>query len=179
MKIRYILSFPIVFIISCATTSNDAPFLRTVDYVDLERFQGDWYVIALIPSIIEKNIANGVENYQLTEKGEIRVTYTFRKGSPVGKEKVTGQRGWIWNTQTNAEWRVRPLWPLKLPYYILELGEEYDYTVIGTNSFDYLWIMARSPAMDPDQLNEIIDRMVDRGFERDKIIFMEQKWEND
>jgi apolipoprotein D and lipocalin family protein len=168
---------PLVFL-SCATVGEGEPFHKTADYVNLERFQGDWYVIALIPSIIEKNIANGVENYRLTEKGEIRVTYTFRKGSPLGKKKVTGQRGWVIDKKTNAEWRVRPIWPLKLHYYILEVGSNYEYTVIGTNNYDYLWIMARTPEMEGDLLEEIIGRMVDRGFDRDRIIFMEQSWED-
>ena len=34
--------------------------MKTVDYVDLKRYMGDWYVIANIPTIIEKNATNAV-----------------------------------------------------------------------------------------------------------------------
>lgn len=153
---------------------NQEPFHETVDYVDMEKFSGDWYVIALIPTSFEKDAAWGIENYSLDEKGHIRVEYTFRKGSRDGKEKVMYQKGWIADPETNADWRVQPLWPLKLPYYILELDEDYTYTVIGTNNYKYLWIMSRESQMDAALLRNLFDRMEDRGFTRKNIKIMDQ-----
>jgi len=150
---------------------SEEPFHKSVPYVDMDKFSGDWYVIALIPTIFEKDASNGIENYSLDDKGHIRVKYTYNKG---GKDKVMYQKGWIYNTQTNAEWRVRPLWPLKLPYFILELDDNYSYTVIGTNNYDYLWIMARTPQIDHELLDDIINKAVDRGYDRDKIVLMNQ-----
>ena len=175
MKKISLIAAAVIFVFSCASSGEQDP-VRTALYVDLERFMGDWYVVALLPTPFEKNIANGVENYRLNDKGEILVTYTYRKGSPEGKEKVMRQKGWIVDDVSNAEWRVRPLWPLKLPYYVLEVGGDYDYTVIGTDSLDYLWIMSREPAMDGAELEEIIARMGERGYDREKIQFMEQEW---
>ncbi len=152
------------------------PFHETAPYVDLDRFLGNWYVIALIPSFIEKDIANGMENYSLDARGNIKVQYTFRKKSPDGKEKITRQKGWIINKKTNAEWKVMPLWPFKLPYYILEVDDEYQWTAIGTNNFKYLWIMSKSPQYSKEELEAVIKRMTARGFEREKIILMEQQW---
>lgn len=174
-KLNVMILFFCIMLTSCATTMKE-PFHKTTEYVDLEKFSGDWYVIALLPTFIEKSAANGIENYSLLDNGEIRVRYTFRKGSPDGKEKIMYQRGWIYNKDTNADWRVRPLWPLKLPYYILELDEKYTYTVIGTNNHKYLWIMSRTPKMDSDLLTAIFDRMEQRGYDKNTIQFMEQKW---
>ncbi|MBN2616840.1 MAG: lipocalin family protein [Spirochaetales bacterium] len=151
--------------------NNSEPFHEVVDFVDMEKFSGDWYVISLIPTVFEKDASNGIENYSIGDDGVITVKYTFIKN---GKNKVMYQKGWIYNTNSNSEWRVRPLWPLKLPYYILELANDYSYTVIGTNNYDYLWIMSRQPKMDKDELNSIIERMVLRGFDREKILFMKQ-----
>lgn len=152
-------------------------FHETASYVDMNRFTGDWYVIAVIPTPFEKGATNGIENYSLDEDGNIRVEYTFYKGSPGVKKTVMYQKGWIYNKETNADWRVRPLWPLKLPYYILEVDGEYTYTVIGTNNYKYLWIMAREPKIDSTLLKEIIKRQQDRGFDPEKIEYMEQNWE--
>jgi len=152
-------------------------FHETVSYVDLERFTGDWFVIAVIPTPFEKNAVNGVENYSLNKDGTIQVRYTFRKGSPEGKKKVMYQKGWIYNPETNADWRVRPIWPLKLPYYILELAEDYSYTVIGTNNYKYLWIMARKPVMEKTVYDKIVKRMEQRGYDTDKIQIMKQEYE--
>lgn len=180
MKKIVILMMILLLTASLYSQETTKSFHKTVQYVDMTRFSGDWYVIALIPTSFEKKIIDGIENYSLDAEGNIKVQYTFRKkgrikkGRRTYKDKVMYQKGWIFNKESNAEWRVQPLWPLKLPYYILELDKEYSYTVIGTNNYKYLWIMSRKPSLDPQLLNAIIDRMVERGFEREKIIMMTQ-----
>jgi apolipoprotein D and lipocalin family protein len=145
---------------------------KTVAYVDMEKFSGDWYVIALIPTSFEKGASNGIENYSLDNEGNIRIRYSFTRG---GKNKTMYQKGWIYNGESNAEWRVMPLWPLKLPYYVIELDDAYSYTAVTTTDFKYLWIMARTPVMDAETLKGIISRMVERGFNESDIVYMEQK----
>jgi apolipoprotein D and lipocalin family protein len=51
--------------------------LDTVSYVDLERFMGDWYVVASIPAFIEKGAHNAVESYALNSDGTIATTFRF------------------------------------------------------------------------------------------------------
>lgn len=179
MKYLYLLLITLMLIFSCQSFSGEGKmaFQETVDYVEIDRFTGDWYVIALIPTIFEKKAVNGVENYQISDEGVVLVTYTFLKGSLEGKEKTMYQKGYIYDNTSNSDWRVSPLWPFKLPYYILEIAPDYSYTVIGTNNYKYLWIMAREPEIDSDTLGEIYDRMEQRGYEREKIIMMEQMWE--
>ena len=41
--------------------------LKTVDHVDIGRFMGDWYVIANIPTYIEKGAHNAIESYRLDD----------------------------------------------------------------------------------------------------------------
>lgn len=161
-------------VLSVSEKAQTEPFHQVVPYVDINRFSGDWHVIALIPTSFEKGAEDGIENYSFDGEGNIRVVYTFKKGKRELKERVMTQKGWIIDNKTNAEWQVRPLWPLKLPYYIMELDEDYSYTVIGTNNYKYLWIMARTATMDQSLLHVIIERMVQRGFDRDKIILMKQ-----
>lgn len=169
---KKVLGFVLMFVsLVLYANGNKEAFHQTVEYVDMDLFSGDWYVIALIPTRFEKGASEGIENYSLDSKGHIRVQYTFKKDE---KEKVMYQKGWIYNKDTNADWRVRPLWPLKLPYYIIELDEDYSYTVIATKNYKYLWIMARTSSMEPSLLEDIFDRMAARGFEREKIILMEQ-----
>ena len=43
--------------------------MKTVEFVDLERFMGDWYVIANIPTFIEKGATNAIESYKLMDDG--------------------------------------------------------------------------------------------------------------
>jgi apolipoprotein D and lipocalin family protein len=61
--------------------------IHTVDYVDLNRFMGEWYVIASIPTFIEKNAFNAIESYQLESDGTVATTFRFNKGSLDGPLK--------------------------------------------------------------------------------------------
>jgi lipocalin len=67
-----------IMIVGCQTTRP----IHTVESVDLERFMGDWYVIASIPTFIEKDAYNALESYRLDPDGTIATTFSFNKGSP-------------------------------------------------------------------------------------------------
>ena len=47
------------------------PPMPTVAKVDLPRFMGPWYVIATIPTFLEKDAWNAVETYELAADGAI------------------------------------------------------------------------------------------------------------
>ena len=138
---------------------------------------GDWYVIANIPTFIEKGAVNAVESYELDSKGRINTTFTFRKGSSTGPEKKYNPTGFIYNTKTNAEWRMQFLWPFKAPFLIIDLDDDYSYTVIGIPSRKYVWIMARNPVLDDDTYNGIIDRLSKTGYNTSLVQKLVQDWD--
>ncbi|MBT8060593.1 MAG: lipocalin family protein, partial [Gammaproteobacteria bacterium] len=119
------------------------PPLETVDYVDLDRFMGDWYVIANIPTFVEKGAYNAVESYRLDDDGSIATTFRFHKDGFDGPVKTYEPRGFVRDTTTNAEWGMQFIWPFKGDYRIIYLDEDYATTIIGRNKRDYVWLMAR------------------------------------
>jgi apolipoprotein D and lipocalin family protein len=149
------------------------PFQKVVDKMDLQKFLGSWYVIGVLPTPFEKGAANGIETYTLDSKGNIRVEYVFYKN---GKKKVMRQKGWIVDKEKNTEWKVQPLWPLKLPYLIIDLAEDYRYTVIGTNNYKYVWIMSRTPDISESDYEGILSRLDERGYSVVDIQRMQQDW---
>jgi apolipoprotein D and lipocalin family protein len=124
--------------------------IETVDYVDLNRFMGDWYVIASIPTFIETDAYNAVESYRLEKDGTVATTFRFNKGSFDGPLKEYHPRGFVRDTQSNAIWGMQFIWPFKAEYRIIYLAEDYSTTVIGRTKRDYVWIMAREPSI-PDE----------------------------
>ena len=161
---------------SAMADGGEEPFQKVVDKMDLQEFLGSWYVVGVLPTPFEKGAANGIETYSLDDKGAIRVEYVFYKGGPKGKRTVMRQKGWIVDKERNTEWRVQPLWPLRLPYLIIDLAEDYRYTVIGTNNYKYLWIMSRTPTIsDPDYAG-ILSRLAERGYKTADIQRMRQVW---
>ncbi len=149
---------------------------RTVDYVDIPRYMGDWYVIAILPNFIEKNAVNGIESYSLNPDGSIAVTYTYFKKSPAGKKKVMHPRGKIYNTTTNAEWRMQLFKPFWAKYLIVYLDKDYQHTAVGVPNRKYVWIMSRSPKMPEEVYKDIVQDLTEQGYNTKRIIKMPQKW---
>ena len=151
--------------------------MKTVEFVDLERFMGDWYVIANIPTFIEKKATNAIESYELMDDGKtIKTTFSFFNEYPEGKKKVYNPTGFVYNTKTNAEWRMQFIWPFKSAFLIIELDEEYTYTVIGIPSKKYVWIMAREPLLNEVVYKEIIEKLSSVGYNVSLIKKVPQIW---
>ena len=149
--------------------------LKPVERVDLERFMGDWYVIANIPTWIEEGAHNAVESYRVDDDGTIATTFTFKDGSFDGKLKTYNPRGFV-SEDSNAVWGMQFVWPIKADYRIIYLDEDYSVTVIGRNKRDYVWIMAREPVIPENEYTAILDMLKSVGYEADKVQRVPQRW---
>jgi apolipoprotein D and lipocalin family protein len=143
--------------------------IKTVDYVDLNRFMGDWYVIANIPTFIETDAYNAIESYRLNQDGTVATTFRFNKGSSDGPLKEYHPRGFVRDAQSNAVWGMQFVWPFKAEYRIIYLNDDYSVTVIGRTKRDYVWIMAREPAITAEEYARITDFLKEQGYEIDKL----------
>ncbi|MCJ7816028.1 MAG: lipocalin family protein [Xanthomonadales bacterium] len=152
------------------------PALETVDHVDLDRFMGDWYVIANIPTFVEKGAHNAVESYRLDEDGTIATTFTFRKDAFDGPEKQYHPRGFVRNTESNAEWGMQFIWPFKGDYRIIYLADDYSATIIGRNKRDYVGLMARSPEMSDGAYRAAVEFIERAGYDTSALQRVPQRW---
>lgn len=143
--------------------------IHTVEYVDLNRFMGDWYVIANIPTFIEKDAYNAIESYRLDEDGTVATTFSFNKGSLDGPLKEYHPRGFIRDKKSNAVWGMQFVWPFKAEYRIIFLSDDYSKTVIGRSKRDYVWIMARKPAISDEEYDAILGFLQEQGYDIKKL----------
>ena len=157
---------------ACATTGSDgartAGELEVVPEVDLDRFMGDWYVVGLIPNRIEKDPYLSVESYAMRDDGKIDITYFFRQGGFDGEEKTLHMVARP-RDGSGARWSVRPFWPLSLAYLVIDLADDYRYTVIGHPSRNYAWIMAREKTLGDRDWQGILGRLEAQGFDPERI----------
>ena len=163
----------ILFLSACNSQEDD---LATVDYVDLERFMGDWYVIANIPTFLEKGAHNAVETYSLNDDGTIATTFVFREDSFDGERKEYNPRGWVLDTETNARWGMRFVWPIKADYRVVWLDDDYSMTVIGRQDRDFVWIMARTPEISAADYEMLVDFVGSIGYDTSQIERVPQRW---
>ena len=160
---------PLLMLLFAITGCATNPPIETVDSVNIERFMGDWYVIASIPTFIEKQAYNALESYRLAEDGTIETTFSFNKGGYDGSLKTYKPRGFIEDKESNAVWGMQFFWPFKAEYRIIYLTEDYSQTIIGRTKRDYVWIMARKPVMPEDDYNHILDFLKAQGYDLSKL----------
>lgn len=171
MKKLWLFSALLIILVSCKENT-----MQTVPFVDLEKFMGDWYVIAIIPNFMEKSAVNGIESYRLVSPDEVEINYRFSQEKLGGEVKHLTAKAFIHNLETNAEWRVQFFWPVKFPYLIIDLAEDYRYTAIGVPNRKYVWIMSRTPEMQQTDYTNVLDKLADLGYDISRIKMMPQVW---
>lgn len=139
--------------------------IPAVSSVDLKRFMGEWYVIASIPTVFEKNAFNALESYRLDPDGSVATTFTFNKGSFDGPLKTYTARGFVRSGSANAVWGMQFIWPFKAEYRIIFLTRDYSQTVIGRSKRDYAWIMARAPTISAADYARMLDLLSTHGYD--------------
>jgi apolipoprotein D and lipocalin family protein len=155
-----------VLLVACA---GDAAPMATVPHVDLARFMGDWRVIGNIPTFIERDAYNAVENYRMESDGSIATTFTFNRGGFDGPQKRHTPRGFVLDTRTNATWGMRFVWPLKADYRIIYLTPDYSVAVIGRAARDYVWIMARAAHISDAAWQSALQATASAGYDIAKV----------
>ena len=172
MKLLHLAAavLPFIGLSACSTPAAKTTPQRAIDQrVDLQKFMGDWYVIAHIPTFIETEAYNAVESYKLDPDGTIATTFTFNKGGFDGPLKTYNPRGFIHNSGTNAEWRMQFVWPVKAAFLITDLSPDYSTTIIGVPDRKYVWIMARTKTIPPARYAEMVKSLEDSGHDISKL----------
>ena len=143
--------------------------LEVVGAVDLSRYAGRWYEIARLPNRFEKKCADSVTaTYTLRSDGKVDVVNRCRKAN--GEYTTARGKARIVDKKTNAKLKVTFFWPFYGDYWILDLGPNYEYAVVGAPNRDYLWILSRTPQLDEQLYQRLLREMATRGFATDRMI---------
>jgi len=142
--------------------------LQTVAHVDLPRFMGDWYVIANIPTFIERDAHNAIESYRLAEDGRILTEFTFNAGAFDGPLKRYAPTGYV-QDDAGAVWGMQFVWPIKADYRVMYLAPDYSQTIIGREKRDHVWIMARRPRISEQDFAQHVALLRKQGYDTAKL----------
>lgn len=139
------------------------------EQVDWQRYMGRWYEIARKPHFFERGMTRVVATYTMLENGKVSVLNEGYKAN--GKFKSI--RGKARTTEHPAQLKVTFfLFPAE--YNILELGEEYEYAVVGGSNGNFLWILSRTPSLPQSTLEGIYTRLILRGYDLSNVERVEQ-----
>jgi apolipoprotein D and lipocalin family protein len=149
--------------------STAAPTVPVARNVDLRRFMGEWYVIASVPSYLERQAYDAVESYELLPDGRIQTTFRYRSGGFEAPLKTMRPVGTVVPGTGNAVWGMQFIWPIKAEYVISYLDPDYSEALIARSRRDYAWIMARTPEISAAAYAADVERLRAIGYDVAKL----------
>lgn len=153
--------------------NSSAQTQQTVPEVDLNRYIGRWYEIASYPNYFQRRCASNVTaEYAVRDDAKVSVinrclTAENKEIEAKGWAKVVPETG-------NAQLKVTFLWPFFGDYWIIGLDPQYRYAVVGNPERDNLWILSRSPQMEPDLLNSALETARAQGYDLSRLRYTKQ-----
>lgn len=177
MFIYSLIFLPLIFI-SCKTMDrNIMKPLETVDFVDINRYIGEWYEIARYEHRFQKGCVGSKATYTMREDGKISVVNECFDKSSSGKLRSAKGKAWVVDKQSNAKLKVSFFWPFAGDYWVIDLGENYEYAVVGHPDRKYLWVLSRTPEMDENVYQAILDRLQKQEYDTSKLFRTDKKEE--
>ena len=156
-----------VLTVAACTSNPSAPLPEP--QVDLDRYMGDWYVLASIPTPLETKAYDAIERYRLADDGTVETTFTYSNGSHDGEQREYTATGFVTEDPSNAVWEMQFLWPFRADYRVLHVDPDYQVTVIGREKRDFAWIMARTPQLPDAQYATLVELLRDVGYDDESL----------
>lgn len=158
-----------------AAEQRIAEVLTTIAALDVPRYMGPWHEIAKYPNRFQKQCVGSTQaEYSLETDGRVRVLNRCRVEGG-GTQEAVGIARQIGDADS-AKLKVRfaPAWLSFLPwvwgdYWIIDLDRDYQLVAVSEPTRQFLWILSRAPTVAPENLNALVQRLRDKGFDIDKL----------
>lgn len=145
----------------------------SVAAVEPERYLGLWYEIASTPSFQQQSCAGTTAEYALLDNGDISVLNRCFLGDLDGDlNEIEGSASFV--DDTYARLLVDFGFGFEAPYYIVELDgangdAPYQFAVVSSPGFA-LWVLSRTPQIDPELYDLLIERALQRELPADELV---------
>lgn len=131
--------------------------------VDLQKYLGRWYEIARYEQGFQKGCEGVTADYSLRTDGSIDVLNRCRK--PDGESSEARGRAKVVDEHTNAKLKVSFFGPFYGDYWVLDHADDYSWAIVGEPSGRYLWILERDATPANAEVQELIDRASELGYD--------------
>ena len=168
------LSLGIVCVLLAACLGHPQS-VTPVQGFELGRYLGTWYEIARLDHSFERGLDQVTAQYALREDGGVSVT---NRGFLTVENRWKEAQGKAYFVQEPDEGylKVSFFGPFYGSYVIFELDKEnYQYAFVAGPDTSYLWLLSRTPEIDPALQARFIERAQDLGFDTSKLVFPQQK----
>lgn len=131
--------------------------------VDLQRYLGRWYEIARYEQRFQKGCEGVTADYALRDDGAIEVLNRCRR--PDGRESVARGRAKVVDGETGAKLKVSFFGPFYGDYWVLDRGDDYEWSIVGEPSGRYLWILSREATPGAPEIERLVRLVEELGYD--------------
>mmetsp|Transcript_134522 Transcript_134522/g.287809 ORF Transcript_134522/g.287809 Transcript_134522/m.287809 type:complete len:519 (-) Transcript_134522:165-1721(-) len=168
-------------LVAAGTEASRTPLVALQDPIDISKFMGRWHVIANIPTAVDRDTVNNVEEYTYDEgQRMVNVNFTY-SNKEFTKTSSLKQRAFIRNDAC-TEWSISPkvgiYLPLKIPYLIAHCAEDYSSAIIGVPDRSYVWVMTREAQPAAETVKELMKKVQLLGYNPAKLTMVPSHMEN-
>lgn len=165
--LRLLLSAAALFMLAACATPSMPASVKDIP-IDLQRYMGDWHVIANIPYFAERGNVASIDRYTLRDDGKIDVHFTYRTGFSQ-PEKTIDSVAKVEPGTGNRLWSQRFFKVVPAKYRILEVAPNYSWALVDYPGRDLAWVLARATDMDDAQYQQLLDKLDGHGVNSDKL----------
>ena len=166
---KLLIGIPMLFLFGCLGMPDN---VKPVKNFDIEEYLGTWYEIARLDHSFERGLDNVTATYEKKADGGIKVT---NRGYSKKKEKWSEASGKAYFVDKSDEGylKVSFFGPFYGSYVVFELDENYEYAYVTSSKKSYLWLLARTPDVDQEVIDNFVKKAKDLGYKTDELIFVE------
>jgi apolipoprotein D and lipocalin family protein len=147
--------------------------LDVVKDVDLARFSGKWYEIARLPRLTQSDCTATTAYYTVASAGHLTMVNECHLGSLAGPIRSVSASALVPDPSVPAKLSV-DFGGVYGDYWIIDVGEHYEYAVVGHPTREFLWILSRTPSLAETTLRGIVDRASARQFDVTRLEYTQQ-----
>jgi apolipoprotein D and lipocalin family protein len=144
--------------------------LATVPALDLDRFAGQWFEIAHLPRPTQVACTGTQASYARTSATTLTLVHQCNVGTLDGPVRQVVANAVVEDPAAPAKLSV-DFGGFYGAYWVIDVGAQYEYAVVGHPSRDYLWVLSRTPKLDAGTLAAVLKRAGDDGFDVTKLQF--------
>lgn len=163
-------------IILCSCSAQNELIDKTVvNELDINKYLGKWYEIARYDHSFERDLVGVTATYSFREDGKIKVVNSGFEKTLNGEKSVAIGKAKIPDKNVPSKLKVSFFWFFYGDYFVLDLDKDYQWAIVGSSSDNYLWILSRTPTIDKNLYNELLNKLTKRGYDVSKLLVVKQK----
>jgi len=139
----------------------------------LGSYLGKWYEIARLDHSFERGLGRVTAEYSLRDDGGVRIV-NRGYASASGQWKEAVGKAYFVGREDEAHLKVSFFGPFYSSYVVFELDPDYRYAFVSGYDRSYLWLLARTPIVEPQVLEHFRARAAELGFPVEDLIVVEQ-----